>query len=48
LAVKAEIVISHEEIAKQAYFYWEARGCQGGDPVEDWARAEAELKQRLG
>jgi len=41
-----EIVISQEAIAEQAYLYWEARGCQGGDPVSDWARAEEELKQR--
>jgi hypothetical protein len=41
-----EIVISQEAIAEQAYLYWEARGCQGGDPVSDWTRAEEELKQR--
>ncbi len=41
-----EVVITQEAIAEQAYLYWEARGCQGGDPVSDWARAEEELKQR--
>jgi hypothetical protein len=40
------IVISQEAIAEQAYLYWEARGCQGGDPVSDWTRAEEELRKR--
>jgi hypothetical protein len=31
-----------EAIAKIAYGYWEARGCTGGSPDEDWVRAEAE------
>jgi hypothetical protein len=26
-----------------AYSYWESRGYQGGDPLEDWVRAEQEL-----
>ena len=34
---------SQDEIANLAYLYWEARGCQGGSPDEDWARAEREL-----
>ena len=37
---------SHEEIATLAYSYWEARGCQGGCPVEDWTRADRELRAR--
>jgi Protein of unknown function (DUF2934) len=36
-----------EEIARIAYSYWLARGCVGGDPVEDWVRAESEYRQRL-
>lgn len=36
----------HEEIAKLAFFYWQARGCQGGCAEEDWLRAEAELRRR--
>jgi len=36
-------VNASEAIAKIAYGYWEARGCQGGDTVEDWLRAEAEF-----
>jgi hypothetical protein len=34
------------EIARLAYSYWEARGCQGGSPEEDWRRAEQELRSR--
>jgi hypothetical protein len=37
---------SHDEIAVLAYSYWEARGCQGGSPDEDWLRAERELRSR--
>jgi hypothetical protein len=44
--VVISVVISKEAISEQAYLYWEARGCQGGDPVSDWVRAEEELKQR--
>jgi hypothetical protein len=35
-----------DEIAKLAYSYWEARGGQGGQPEEDWLRAEQELRSR--
>ena len=35
-----------EEIARLAYSYWEARGCQGGSADEDWFRAEQELRAR--
>ena len=37
---------SREEIALQAYLYWEERGCQGGSAEEDWVRAETELRRR--
>jgi hypothetical protein len=48
LALEAQMVVAvytptHEEIAKLAYSYWEARGYQGGSPEDDWARAEREL-----
>ncbi|MBZ5576886.1 MAG: DUF2934 domain-containing protein [Acidobacteriia bacterium] len=33
------------EIARLAYSYWEARGCQGGSAEEDWLRAENELAE---
>jgi len=36
-----------EAIAKLAYSYWEARGYQGGDAVEDWVRAEREYSRGL-
>lgn len=32
-----------ESIAQLAYSYWESRGYQGGDPIQDWVRAEQEL-----
>ena len=35
---------TYEEIAKLAYSLWEARGCQGGSPEEDWCRAEEQLR----
>lgn len=36
----------HEEIARLAYSYWEARGCPHGSPEEDWFRAERGLSQK--
>jgi hypothetical protein len=39
-------VSEQEEIATLAYLYWEARGCQGGSPEEDWLRAEQEVRRR--
>lgn len=35
---------SLEAIRELAFLYWEARGCQGGSPEEDWLRAERELR----
>ena len=37
---------SHEEIARLAYAYWEARGHPHGSAQEDWFRAEHELLRR--
>lgn len=37
---------SHEEIARLAYAYWEARDRHEGTAVEDWLRAERELRDR--
>ncbi len=34
------------EIARLAYFLWEARGGVGGSPEEDWLRAEQEILAR--
>jgi uncharacterized coiled-coil DUF342 family protein len=36
-----------ELIAQAAYLRAEKRGFQGGDPVEDWLAAEAEVEARL-
>jgi hypothetical protein len=36
---------THEAIASVAYGYWESRGYQGGDALDDWFRAEAELRR---
>ena len=33
----------HEQIAVAAYFHAEHRGFNGGDPLEDWLAAEAEI-----
>jgi hypothetical protein len=43
-AVGSVIGPSREEVAKLAFLYWEARGCTGGSPEEDWLRAERELR----
>lgn len=37
---------SHAEISRLAYSYWEARGGRDGSAVEDWLRAERELRLR--
>jgi hypothetical protein len=36
------LVSAHEQIAKIAFGYWEARGFQPGCPEQDWLRAERE------
>jgi hypothetical protein len=47
VAVAGEIVApSHEAISALAYSYWVKRSYTGGDPRQDWLRAEAELTQR--
>lgn len=33
----------HDAVARLAYSYWLARGCQGGSPEQDWLQAEREL-----
>jgi hypothetical protein len=38
---------AQEAIAAIAYSYWEARGCEGDAPLEDWVRAENEYQNRL-
>lgn len=34
-------------IAEAAYYRAEQRGFQGGDPVQDWIEAEAEVERAL-
>lgn len=36
---------AHEEISRLAYGYWEARGRRHGADLEDWLRAERELRR---
>lgn len=43
-AALAACVAEHDEVARLAYLYWEARGCPDGSPEEDWFRAERELQ----
>jgi hypothetical protein len=40
-------VVSHIEIARLAYSYWEARGRLGGSATDDWLRAERELQTAI-
>lgn len=37
---------SHDEIARLAYSYWQARRGEEGSACEDWLRAEQELTRR--
>lgn len=41
-----EMKPSHEQVAKLAHRYWAERGGQHGNHVEDWLRAEHELRGR--
>ncbi len=48
---KQEILSSYnssaqEEIARLAYFLWEARGGEGGSPEDDWFQAEEQYRKR--
>ena len=45
----ASIDTEHRQrlIAEEAYLIAERRGFQGGDPAEDWARAEKQVNHRL-
>jgi hypothetical protein len=36
----------HDEIAKIAYSYWQARGGRNGSAEDDWYRAEREWRRR--
>jgi hypothetical protein len=41
-----DLLLSHDDVSRLAYSYWETRGCEAGSADEDWYRAEAELKAR--
>jgi hypothetical protein len=38
--------VSKEEVARLAHRFWAERGCQHGHDIEDWFRAEQELRAR--
>ncbi len=40
--------ISSEAISRRAYEKFLARGCQHGDDLKDWFKAERELKAEIG
>jgi hypothetical protein len=42
---KAAYQPTNEEIALRAYHIYLERGSKPGDPIEDWLRAERELKE---
>jgi hypothetical protein len=44
--VMAPVESLQDAVARLAYAYWEARGCQGGSPEADWLRAEQELSAK--
>jgi hypothetical protein len=37
--------VAYSDIAGRAYDFYLARGCEHGYDVEDWLRAERELKE---
>jgi len=39
-------VVTDTDIAQRAYDFYLARGCEPGHELEDWLRAEQELRQR--
>src|SRR3954452_17312667 len=39
-SAESVIEITSDAVAKLAYTYWIARGCQDGSPEDDWFRAE--------
>jgi hypothetical protein len=46
--VVAEADATHEEIARRAYQLFLERGGENGQDVNDWLRAEAELRTEKG
>ena len=46
LAINEEVAL-REAITKRAHELWEQRGCVDGHAEEDWAQAEAEVREAL-
>ncbi len=46
MTMPENVADTHEQIAKIAYGYWEARGFAAGSPEQDWLRAEQEFLLR--
>lgn len=38
--------LHHDEIAREAYYLWQARGCAHGHEIEDWFRAVEIVRAR--
>jgi hypothetical protein len=46
LTQPASVSVSEADIASLAYTFWAERNFEGGSPLEDWLRAERQLKSR--
>lgn len=46
-AVSQERSVNHDEIARLAHSYWQQRGGKHGNHVDDWFRAEQDLRARV-
>jgi hypothetical protein len=46
-AVTQERSVPQEEVARLAHTYWKQRGGKHGHHMEDWFRAEQELRTRV-
>ena len=44
--IRVRRVVTHEEIQKLAYSYWEAGGRRGDTAMQDWLQAERVLTGR--
>ena len=43
---KHERSLSHDDVARLAHSYWQQRGGRHGQHMDDWLRAEQELRGR--
>jgi hypothetical protein len=46
-AARQERSLPHEEVARLAHSYWQQRGGKHGHHMEDWFRAEQELRGKV-